>query len=398
MNKHLLTAVSATVLMAVGASGCRSKPTPPPVERPVVAVEPPALVRAWKAKLDLRGQRVHQLHLSDEFVFVYTGGREVYVFDRASGTRVNLARLNGRPTHPPVVTEDNVVYPTDSTLEVYDKRGRFVRSVAVGNTIRTGVVQSGDRLALGVDHDGRGRVLFVDVTKPYRDVTPIQTARAISAAPASRQGVTYVGSEDGSVYAISPENAAAWALPGGVFKTAGAIVADLAADQGATANVYVASTDSKLYALNAGSGQIRWQYYAGAALTTGPTVTAENIYLSVPGTGLVAIDKTTGESIRKAKWSLIDATQLLAEDAQHAYVLGTGNRVYGVDRKTGKVTFTSQRTDLSIFAQNTKDGTIYAATPAGEIIAAAPVLTSGKMGELVMDDAAAHEVVALGSR
>jgi hypothetical protein len=186
VNKHLLTAVtSGIVLMALGAEGCRSKPTAKPVDRPVVAVQPPALVRAWKAKLDLRGQSVRDLHLSDEFLFVYTGGREVYVFDRASGTRVNLARLNGRPGGAPVVTETNVIYPTESTLEIYDKRGRFVRSIEVGNTIRTGIVATGDRIALGVDQAGRGRVLFIDVTKPYRDITPIQTTRGLSATPAA---------------------------------------------------------------------------------------------------------------------------------------------------------------------------------------------------------------------
>ncbi|HEV7300443.1 MAG TPA: PQQ-binding-like beta-propeller repeat protein [Tepidisphaeraceae bacterium] len=385
MNKHLSTVVSGIVLLALGAAGCANRPEPQAApERPVVPVNPPALIREWRAPLDLGDNRVTQLHLSDDYLFVYTNSNTTYTFDRKSGTRVFVTRLNGRPQHAPVVLTDLIVYPTASTLEVYNRRGRFVRSVALGHTIRTGAVVAANRVVVGVDVNRRGRVLFVDVTQPYPDVTPILTMGGLTAQPATRQGLTFIGSEDGSVYAISPELDGAWALPGGAFETAGSIVGDLAADTGTTGNVYVASTDTKLYALAATSGQLRWQYYAGAALTTGPTVTAEMLYQFVPGTGLVAIDKNNGDAIRAARWAIIDATKLVAEDAQLAYVLGTGNKVYGVDKKTGKVRFVSTRDDLSVFAENTTDGTVYAATPGGEIIAATPVLTQGKMGELVL--------------
>jgi hypothetical protein len=78
-----------------------------------------------------------------------------------------------------------------------------------------------------------------------------------------------------------------------------------------------------------------------------------------------------------------EATRFLAEDDQYAFLLGKGNSVVAVDKKTGEVKFTSRRSDLVAFAQNTTDGVIFATTKAGRVIAAVAVKHHGEVGELV---------------
>jgi hypothetical protein len=50
------------------------------------------------------------------------------------------------------------------------------------------------------------------------------------------------------------------------------------------------------------------------------------------------------------------------------------------------VKFQSQRSDLSDFVPNTQDGTIYAATSAGRLLAIKAVYTPGKTGEMVLQE------------
>jgi hypothetical protein len=382
--KQAVATVAGIASISLAIGGCTHK-APPAAKGPTIAIiTPPALARTWEANLKLRNNNtITALHVVDQYLFAYTSDNQSFVFDRNAGTRVHISRINGQPKTP-VVMKDFIVYPTNKSLEIYNRQGRFVRSIDLGSTPRTGAVTAAGRVAIGIDSKGRGEVLFVDVSKQGGAITSIMTMGALTSTPATRGGLTFVGSEDGKVYAISEELVAAWGTEGGTFKTDGPIVADLAADPGPTgANVYVPSTDTKLYAINAISGELNWQFYAGAPLTTGPTVTDDSVYIYVPGKGLAAIDKTTGGPIRQAKWTVRDATKLLADDDRFAYVLGINNRVYGVDKATGKVAFVSTRGDLRIFGQNSTDSTVYTATRNGEVIAAAPVLKPGTMGELV---------------
>jgi outer membrane protein assembly factor BamB len=397
-SSSVLAVACLGLVVSVGAVGCHGKKPPKQADAMLVPVQPPALMRAWKYDLRLRDQTLTNLYATDDYVFAITSGRQVHVFDRASGSQAFVNQVGARIGAAPIVMKDHIVYPGASTLEIYNRAGKFQRSIDLGGTVRAGAVQAAGRVIVGIDKAGTGRLLFVDVANhPGGSITEILTVGALPGKPATRGGIVFAGDTTGRVYAISEELVAAWALERGAFKTGGPVVADLAADPGTGGNVYAASTDTKLYAINALTGQLRWVYYAGAALHTGPTVTPESVYLYQPGTGLVCIDKSTDTgAIRTAKWNLADGQKLLSEDDRNAYVLSTNNRIYGVDKKTGRVQFVSNRSDLRVFATNTKDGTVFAATPTGQIIAGIPVLTAGKMGELVMTPTGEDATASVG--
>jgi hypothetical protein len=116
-------------------------------------------------------------------------------------------------------------------------------------------------------------------------------------------------------------------------------------------------------------------------------VTAQTVYLPVPGKGLVALAKTEGKFFREPLWINGQATRLLAEDATFAYVRLRGNALAALDRKTGEVAFRSDRTDIDFFASNNRDGLIYSATKDGRVVAIRPVLRGGTFGELVSAEA-----------
>ena len=82
------------------------------------------------------------------------------------------------------------------------------------------------------------------------------TGGRVAASPVIEAGVVYVGSEDGSVYAIDAATGMQrWRRP-----TGGPASASPAVDHGL---VYVGSSDGKFYALNATTGAPKWKFPTG---------------------------------------------------------------------------------------------------------------------------------------
>lgn len=401
MKKHLLSlAVAASVLIA---SGCQEKPQPQPTGT-IETLPAQSFKREWGANLQLKGDSMDRLFLVEDMVFAYTKKHMAYTLNKKSGVVRFATFLTDSmvPPHPPVVLKDRIIFPTDSTLEIYLRDGRFERSYKTSASLRTNAVgtPNGSRIYFGVDSTGPGRLVAVEtIPGQYRPVNQkwelISTQGApIYSAPAVLNDVIYVGFADGYVYAVNAESRAGiWSTPTGqTFQTYGPIEADLRADD---FGVYVPSTDSKLYCLDKTQGKIKWQYYAGASLINTPDVTATMVYLPVRGKGVVAIEKTSGPFNREPKWIAKDAVRLVAEDEKYAYFHRADNVVIAIDKATGEQRFTSKRTDLVAFATNTRDGMIYAATRDGQVLAIAPVLKAGNVGEMALDDARPIEPVAM---
>ncbi len=389
-NRPFFSAV-ATLLMAVFladlGAGCAPKNRSDFAAGPVGPLAVNSFKREWSADLKLPGRDdLIELHLRDDLLFAYSRAHTSYCLSRTTGVTNFINEVTGPKgnLHPPVILKDYVVYPTTTSFEVYSRQGRKVKSYQIDYAIRSDAAGAGTNLYAGADVSGGGRLVAVDLDRPYRVFRwELMTFGGISAAPAIHQGVIYAGSEDGRIYAVNENRAAVWPLENGVFLTPGRIVADVKADD---YGVYFASTDSKLYCVDRGAGKVRWQYFAGKALTQPPAVLSEMVLQYVPGSGIVAIDKTQGKYNREARWNVPEAVQVLSADEMHIYLRRRDNVVIAADRKTGKVEFQTRRSDLAVFATNTKDSLIYAATRDGRVICISPVIKAGIVGEMVLLD------------
>ncbi|MEZ0267398.1 MAG: PQQ-binding-like beta-propeller repeat protein [Phycisphaerae bacterium] len=383
-------------VLGVLAAGCGPHAKPGGNAAATVVAEPiPAqsFKREWAADLKIGNDAVDRMFVSEDLLFVYTKSNTAYVMNRASGRvrffdKVTTSKL---PPHPPVVLKERIVFPTSSTLEVYRRDGLGKeRSFSTKSSLRTNAVgwPGGSRVYYGVDTPGAGRMTATETLpgdyKPVREVWELMSTKgaAINSAPTVWAGVVYVAFDDGEVYAVNGENRATiWATSTGTtFKTFGPVNADLRSDE---YGVYVPSTDTKFYCLERGSGRKKWEYFAGHPLTANPETTLTTVYLPVSQLGMVAIDKTQGGAVREPKWVVRDMTRFLAEDEKHAYFQRNDNTIVAVDKASGEQRFTNRRRDLVAFASNPrdKDGTIYAATREGLVVAIRPVLKPGDVGE-----------------
>jgi hypothetical protein len=62
-----------------------------------------------------------------------------------------------------------------------------------------------------------------------------------------------------------------------------------------------------------------------------------------------------------------------------------------LDKATGQKRFESRRKNLDVFATNTKDGFLYAATKGGRILAIRAVTSPGEVGEMVRGEDAPQQ-------
>ena len=403
MRKHLLSLALAVSAASVGVGGCHHE-APPTKESSITSLPPQSFKQGWTADLDLKNDPVVKVVLVQDQVFVYSKKNNVFGLERSSGKLWFTRHVSDTivPMYDPVILKDRIVFPTDSTLEIYRRDGRFERTYTPSAALSTTAAgqPNGSMLVVGVDARGAGRVIAVETApgkyKPVDEKWQLMSNSnvQVTAGPAIQGGVVYAAFNDGQVMAVNSETRASiWETSTGqTFRTFGPVNADLRVDD---FGVYVPSTDSKLYCLDKTQGKQKWVYYAGAPLRASPEVTATMVYLPVTGKGVVAIDKVNGSPDRGAKWAVRDAVKLVAEDDKYAYFQRTDNAIVAVDKSNGEQRFTSKRTDFVQFATNTKDSRIFAATKDGQVLAITPVLKAGDVGELALELATPVDAVAM---
>lgn len=340
---------------------------------------------AWSSSLPTTHGPVTRVFVREPYVFGYTDDGVSYVLDRAGGTILHedVVAHGEDAMHPPVVLKDVIVYPTNTTLEIFDrKHGDLIRSKVLNYSIRSDAVGSKGYIYFGADFVGGGRLVSVDVNSEFLDRRwwLMFPGAAVISTPAIQGEIVYAGAATGDVAAVAYDTREpVWTLPNGMFHTHGPIVAGLIADE---SGVYVASTDSTLTALNRNNGRVKWQYFAGEALRQTPVVTKDMVFEQIHGAGIVAIDKINGAYNRSPRWVGADLERILAEDEKFVYALNRDHELLALDKKTGKPQFSVKRHDLSAFATNIKDGTIYCVTTGNRMLAITSVLKPGVVGEV----------------
>jgi outer membrane protein assembly factor BamB len=405
MKSLMAIAIIGAVLLA---GGCKT------VTKPVTIGPVPAqsFVQNWLATLpNAKTDPVTNLYLRGETLYAYTRSNQVYGFTATGGTLVfsnQVVPAISTLRAPTLLPDHKIVFPAGDSLEEFDHTGRRLHSFPLEKPTHSAGVAVGYMLYVGVDSPTGGRLAALDLTPRVPTADQIAAAKklnlalgpeinrldtkwevltiaGIEAAPVFYQGIIYVGTLDGKVWAINEEGSGIWSLPDGshVFQAAKAIHADLKVDE---LGVYAASADGSLYCIDRASGRIKWTYFAGAPLEAAPVLTSTTIYQAVPGTGLVAIDKHA-LGIAKAKWISPKAVRCLSEDSNYVYAVEDDGYLMALGKTDGQLAFRGARHDLIAFAADptAKVPGIFTAAADGGLIGALPVFRPGTIGLLVMD-------------
>jgi len=168
-----------------------------------------------------------------------------------------------------------------------------------------------------------------DLGEPIVRHWAFETGGSIAASPAVANGVVYISSTDGFLYAIDAATGQAnWSVEIG-YSEAPPAVAD--------GVVYVGGPRNTLYAIDADTGEEIWQALGGRfdALVSSPAIVDGKVYVGSAADGnFYALDAATGQIEWSAKVGWIKASPAVVDGV--VYVIQKSLNVYAFDAATGE--------------------------------------------------------------
>jgi hypothetical protein len=174
------------------------------------------------------------------------------------------------------------------------------------------------------------------------------------------------GTDAGNVVSITPDRPRKlWQ-----FNAAGSIAGPIIRDG---SSLFFASKDTNVYRVDMVGLplkiQLIWKYQTAGVLDREPRVTQQVVYQNVPGKGLTAIDKQSGQFM----WSVPGGVDLLTEARDRAYVITNNRKLVVMDNISTNKLYSINFAKVSRHTFNVMDSKIYIANEQGMITCLQPV-------------------------
>ncbi len=173
------------------------------------------------------------------------------------------------------------------------------------------------------------------------------TGSIVNSSPVVASGVVYVGSVEGSLYALSAASGALlWS-----FATGASIESSPAVANGV---VYVSSFSDSVYALSASSGALLWSYDTGGPVNSSPAVANGVVYVG-SNDSIYALDASSGILL----WSFATGGSINSSPAVANGVVYAGSF------------------DDNLYALNAASGTLLWSAPTFSAVSSSPAVANG---------------------
>ncbi|MDP8957782.1 MAG: PQQ-binding-like beta-propeller repeat protein, partial [Actinomycetota bacterium] len=216
----------------------------------------------------------------DNVVYVGSSNGIFYALDAATGAQIWQFPTEGSILGSAAMAE-GVVYvgSTDGKLYALDARtGRLHCSSPTFGAIQATPVVVDDRILIGTG-DTNVHELDLDCNLQQSYLTSIP----VVSSPAVDNGIMFVAAERRLLAIELGTNENAWEVP---FEAGGNIESPPSITQGV---VYVGSDDGHLYALDAGSGEELWSFQTGGAVVSSPAIAEGAVFVTSMGGTIYAL-------------------------------------------------------------------------------------------------------------
>ncbi len=218
----------------------------------------------------------------------------------------------------------------------------------------TGIVYNSPTIADGTAYIGSndGSLYAINASTGEQKWTAA-TGNAIRySSPTVANGTVFVGSFDNSLYAFDAETGdQKWSAATGGDISSSPTVKD--------GTVYVGSKDNSLYAFNASTGDQEWSAATGGTIgTSSPTVKDGTVYIGSKDDSLHAFDAETGDQ----EWSAATAGDIESSPTVSdgtVYVGSNDNSLYAFDANTGDQEWSTSTGGRVRSSPTVANGTVY---------------------------------------
>jgi len=202
-----------------------------------------------------------------------------------------------------------------------------------------------ERWRLNIGNDSFARVLPVERAWDY-----------LQSSPTIADGVVYIGSADGSLYAVDAQTGKEnWRFTTGARLRSSPAVAE--------GIVYIGSWDGNIYAVDAQTGQENWRFDTNGIyrpVQPSPLIEHGIVYCGSRNPWLYALDAKTGEEIWRFSYdnSWVESSAVIAEGV--VYIGSSDVRVLNaIDAQTGKLKWAFPTAAYAWSSPAFSDGVVY---------------------------------------
>lgn len=203
----------------------------------------------------------------------------------------------------------------------------------------------------GRDQANTGQALENGPDSPVSEQWAFRTSGGVSSSPAVVDDTTYVGSADGSVYALSTaDGSERWVHEMGNGVGSSPAVVD--------GTVYVGSLDGSVYALSAADGTELWTTGTDDGIVSSPAVVDGTVYIGSRDESLYALSATDGTE----QWSYATGGEIWSSPAVvdgTVYVGSRSGMLHAVSTADGSERWTYETGDWVESPPAVNDGTVY---------------------------------------
>ncbi|MCX8175006.1 MAG: PQQ-binding-like beta-propeller repeat protein [Candidatus Micrarchaeota archaeon] len=203
-----------------------------------------------KEKIEIEPQPI------DSSVVAVVAGDELLFLNSASGLLSGKASLKSKPLWLGG-GEGRAFVAFNGTVEAYDKDGRLAWREEVGGL--PGAIGYGRGF---VSLTAGGKLYSLSAKNGARRWEPVEAEDSFTSRPVEYDGSIYFGASDGKVYAVDAASGRIrWTYQTGGWAAGSPAIS--------SSSIYIGSLDGTLYALST-SGSLRWKFPTGGAIHTKP--------------------------------------------------------------------------------------------------------------------------------
>jgi|SRR5579859_1171143 len=273
-------------------------------------------------------------------------------YARAAAKNGVMFGLNAQHTHSNPY--ERILTP--ATVPHLKRKWTYQANYSLGNSspaVTDGMVYIGSR---------NGKLYAIDTISGSQKWV-YQTNGPITSSPAVADSIVYIGSWDFSLYAIDATSGTKkWAYQTGSYVLSSPTVAD--------GVVYIGSWDNKLYAIDAVLGTRKWAYQTGSNITSSPAVADGVVYIGSHDFNLYAINVPsgikkwayqTGHNIEYSSPAVVNSVVYVGSQDSNLYAIDATSGAKKWAHQTGSYIDSSPAVaDGVVYIGSVKDHTLYA--------------------------------------